>query len=244
MLRSCSRRIDAAGFLIGALTLEEHRSFSEHLADSCEVCESEMAELTPVLALLDVVGTRTVGSDVEQVPSGLRRDVIAAVSRMPADESSSSIAAASPSVVPLATSARFDRRLLIAAAALVLLVVGGVAALRSSTTKPGTNVSLVAVQKDPLVASAQVTTQEPNTKGETTTAEFVVNGTIPGEIYFAWFEDPNGKRISLGSFRGATGTVRFRGQTGVARASIVAIGASTKTGDKPTDRMRADVPRA
>jgi hypothetical protein len=106
------------------------------------------------------------------------------------------------------------------------------------TSTPGTAYQLVALQKDPLRASAKI-----NTKNDTTVAEFVVNGTVPDEIYFAWFEDPEGKRIGLGSFRGARGQVRFRGQTGVPRSNIVAIGASTRAGDKPTDRIRAELPK-
>jgi hypothetical protein len=133
---------------------------------------------------------------------------------------------------------RFDPRYLAVAAAALLVIGLTVAKTVQKGDSPGRSYQLVALQKDPLRASAKI-----NTKDDTTVAEFVVSGTVPDEIYFAWFEDPEGKRIGLGSFRGARGQVRFRGQTGVPRANIVAIGASTKAGDKPTDRIRAELPK-
>jgi Anti-sigma-K factor rskA len=243
----CPRQIDVAGFLMGALSPEEHASFSEHLID-CHACEAEMSELVPVMALLDAVAPipTSVGSLVgDAVPDDLRRNVISAVGRAGSDAVLASVRGidgpalvSNPASSP-ASHARFDRRLLAAAAAFILLVSGAVLALRSSQPNTGAKFALVAVQKDPLSGSAQIKTASDNT----TSAEFIVNGTVPGEIYFAWFEDPEGKRISLGSFRGANGSVRFRGQTGVARANIVAVGASTKAGDTPTDRMRAELPK-
>jgi hypothetical protein len=170
---------------------------------------------------------------------------------------SDSLAAASTSTTAVATSAvgsvdgqnlgsvselvrpkRFDRRFLAVAAAAVLAIGITVTTVRKTGT-PGTSYQLVALQKDPLRASAKI-----RTKSDTTVAEFVVNGTVPDEIYFAWFEDPEGKRIGLGSFRGASGPVKFRGQTGIPRAKIVAVGASTRAGDKPTDRIRAELPKS
>ncbi len=243
----CPRQVDVAGFLMGALSAEEHRSFSEHVID-CGDCEAAMAELVPVLALLDTAIAPVASTGGEAVPGDLRRNVISAVNRAGSDAvlasvrgiDGRSVSSTSPTAPTSRPGRRFDRRLLAAAAAFILLVGGAVLALRSSQPKTGTTFALVAVQKDPLVGSAQIKTASDNT----TSAEFVVTGTIPGEIYFAWFEDPEGKRISLGSFRGASGSVRFRGQTGIARAEIVAVGASTKAGDKPTDRMRAELPRA
>jgi hypothetical protein len=141
------------------------------------------------------------------------------------------------SVSELVRPKRIDRRLFAVAAAAVLAMGITVASVRKTNT-PGTSYQLVALQKDPLRASAKI-----NTKSDTTVAEFVVNGTIPDEIYFAWFEDPEGKRIGLGSFRGAEGPVRFRGQTGIPRSKIVAVGASTRAGDTPTDRIRAELPK-
>jgi hypothetical protein len=170
---------------------------------------------------------------------------------------SDSLAAASTSTTAVATAAvgsvdgqnlgsvselvrpkRFDRRFLAVAAAAVLAIGITVTTVRKTGT-PGTSYQLVALQKDPLRASAKI-----RTKSDTTVAEFVVNGTVPDEIYFAWFEDPEGKRIGLGSFRGASGPVKFRGQTGIPRAKIVAVGASTRAGDKPTDRIRAELPKS
>lgn len=141
------------------------------------------------------------------------------------------------SISELVRPKRFDRRFLAVAAAAVLAIGITVTTVRKTGT-PGTSYQLVALQKDPLRASAKI-----HTRSDTTVAEFVVNGTVPDEIYFAWFEDPEGKRIGLGSFRGASGPVKFRGQTGIPRAKIVAVGASTKAGDKPTDRIRAELPK-
>jgi hypothetical protein len=154
-----------------------------------------------------------------------------------ANAPSGALGALSGSGSELLPPKRFGRRLFAVAAATVLAIGVTVASVRK-TSAPGTSYQLIALQKDPLRASAKI-----NTKSDTTVAEFVVNGTIPDEIYFAWFEDPEGKRIGLGSFRGAKGPVKFRGQTGIPRSKIVAVGASTKAGDQPTDRIRAELPK-
>ena len=265
--------------MMGGLGSDEHQSFAAHLVD-CDRCNVDIAEMLPVLALLD--SSRVASANrAEDVPSSsLRQQVFSAVGRAGSDavlasvrelrpassavstNDSSSLFAASvggsaSSVSPMGSvgaanvadgkhsgavselrSKRLDRRIFAVAAAAVLAIGITVTTVRKTST-PGTSYQLVALQKDPLRASAKI-----NTKSDTTVAEFVVNGTIPDEIYFAWFEDPDGKRIGLGSFRGAEGPVKFRGQTGVPRANIVAVGASTKAGDKPTDRIRAELPKA
>jgi hypothetical protein len=259
----CAYQLHVGVFLMGGLGAEEHANFAAHLVD-CDRCNAEIAELLPVLAVLDSSRASSM-QRVEEAPSAnLRQHVVAAVGRAGNDavlasvrelrpgSSSTSVGAlptglsAAPtagneqslaSVSELVRPKRFDRRVLALAAAAVLAVGITVATVRETGT-PGTSYQLVALQKDPLLASAKI-----STKSDTTVAEFVVNGTIPDEIYFAWFEDPEGKRIGLGSFRGASGPVKFRGQTGIPRAKIVAVGASTRAGDKPTDRIRAELPK-
>ena len=284
----CAYQIDTGAFVMGGLGAEEHQRFGAHLVD-CDRCNADIAEVLPVLALLE--STFASGATrAEDDPSvGLRQRVVAAVERAGneavlasvrelrpaasstslsepgifpsfsgssslssgADSVGSAIATGGPglaafsaleakdlgSVSELVRPKRFDRRFLAVAAAAVLAIGLTATGLRKSST-PGISYQLVALQKDPLRASAKI-----NTTNDTTVAEFVVTGTIPDEVYFAWFEDPEGKRIGLGSFRGAAGKVRFRGQTGVARSNIVAIGASTRVGDKPTDRIRAELPK-
>jgi hypothetical protein len=285
----CAYQIDAGAFVMGGLGAEEHQRFGAHLVD-CDRCNADIAEVLPVLALLESTFASGATRAEDDPSTGLRQRVVAAVERAgneavlasvrelrPAAASSTSlsepgispsssgssslssgavfvgsaIATGGPglaafsaleakgpgSVSELVRSKRFDRRFLAVAAAAVLAIGLTVAGVRKSNT-PGTSYQLVALQKDPLRATAKI-----NTKNDTTVAEFVVTGTIPDEVYFAWFEDPEGKRIGLGSFRGAAGKVRFRGQTGVARSTIVAIGASTRIGDKPTDRIRAELPK-
>jgi hypothetical protein len=289
----CAYQLDMAAFMMGGLSLDEHQVVAAHLVD-CDRCNADIAEMLPVLALLD--SSRVASANrVEDVPSSsLRQHVVSAVGRAGSDAvlasvrelhpgsstmpsvASSTLDSSAPgssgagssgsgssagdalaetqslgsavaksdvdgkhlgSVSDLVRPKRLDRRLFAVAAAAVLAIGITVTTVRKTST-PGTSYELVALQKDPLRASAKI-----NTKSDTTVAEFVVNGTIPDEIYFAWFEDPEGKRIGLGSFRGAKGPVKFRGQTGVPRAKIVAVGASTKAGDKPTDRIRAELPK-
>ncbi len=281
----CAYQLDTGAFMMGGLSADEHQRFASHLV-GCDRCNGDIAEILPVLGLLDT--SRSVSAQrPEDAPSlGLRQHVVAAVARagsdavlasvrelrpgssaMPAGGSSPSNSSPSGSLTadfpvtdssvsgPLVAASvgegqrvgsvselaarpkRFDRRILAVAAAAVLAIGITVTSARKTST-PGTSYQLVALQKDPLRASAKI-----HTKSDTTVAEFVVNGTIPDEVYFAWFEDPEGKRIGLGSFRGANGPVRFRGQTGVLRSSIVAVGASTRVGDKPTDRIRAELPK-
>jgi hypothetical protein len=269
----CAYQLDVGAFMMGGLGAEEHTNFAAHLAN-CDRCNGEIAELLPVLALLDASRASSVQRAEEGPSSSLRQHVVAAVGRagnhavlasvrelrpgsspIPAVGSSSSGSASSDSVAAsiaamssveeqslgsvseLVRPKRFDRRFLAVAAAAVLAMGITVTTVRKTGT-PGTSYQLVALQKDPLLASAKI-----RTKSDTTVAEFVVNGTVPDEIYFAWFEDPEGKRIGLGSFRGASGPVKFRGQTGIPRAKIVAVGASTRAGDKPTDRIRAELPK-
>lgn len=298
----CAYQIDAGAFVMGGLGAEEHHRFGAHLVD-CSRCNADIAEVLPVLALLESTFSSRARSE-DDPSAGLRQRVVAAVERAGneavlasvrelrpaslsggaasvatagsssagfseygplasvadsvgaaaasgADLVGSAIATGGPglaafsaleakdlgSVSELVRPKRFDRRFLAVAAAAVLAIGLSATGLRKSST-PGTSYQLVALQKDPLRASAKI-----NTTNDTTVAEFVVTGTIPDEVYFAWFEDPEGKRIGLGSFRGAAGKVRFRGQTGVARSNIVAIGASTRVGDKPTDRIRAELPK-
>jgi hypothetical protein len=284
----CAYQLDTAAFMMGGLSLDEHQAVAAHLVD-CDRCNADIAEMLPVLALLD--SSRIASANrAEDVPSlSLRQHVVSAVGRAGSDAvlasvrelhpgsstlpsvASSTLDSSAPgssgagssvgdalaetqsvgtavaksdvdgkhlgSVSDLVRPKRLDRRLFAVAAAAVLAIGITVTTVRKTST-PGTSYELVALQKDPLRASAKI-----NTKSDTTVAEFVVNGTIPDEIYFAWFEDPEGKRIGLGSFRGAKGPVKFRGQTGVPRAKIVAVGASTRAGDKPTDRIRAELPK-
>lgn len=259
----CAYQLNVGVFLMGGLGAEEHTNFAAHLA-SCDRCNADIAELLPVLAVLDSSRASSVQRAEEAPSANLRQHVVAAVERAgndavlasvrelrPASSSTSvgasltgSSAASTAgneqslaSVSQLVRPKRFDRRFLAVAAAAVLAIGITVASVRKTGT-PGTSYQLVALQKDPLLASAKI-----HTKSDTTVAEFVVNGTIPDEVYFAWFEDPEGKRIGLGSFRGASGPVKFRGQTGIPRAKIVAVGASTRAGDKPTDRIRAELPK-
>jgi hypothetical protein len=275
----CVYQLDSAAFMMGGLSSEENQSFAAHLVD-CDRCNADIAEMLPVLAILEsslASGTHR----AEDAPSSsLRQHVVAAVGRagsdavlasvrelrpnlasVPSSQSSKNSGSASPrstvhvggfdvaalsapdegtpaSIAGLSQPRRLDRRYLAMAAAALLVIGLTVAKTVQKGDSPGTSYQLVALQKDPLRASAKI-----NTKNDTTVAEFVVNGTVPDEIYFAWFEDPEGKRIGLGSFRGAAGPVRFRGQTGVPRANIVAVGASTKAGDQPTDRIRAELPK-
>ena len=271
-------RIDIGSFLMGSLGPDDHRTFTAHLV-VCEACADEIAELAPVLSLLETVYP----VDAEnRVPSSLRQQVLSAINAAGSEavldsvrnlenrpahaglstgSSLGSNATQEPeslrdaTVIPFDSKTgngsrsdrsggvlrRFDRRLLAGAAAL-LLVGGSFAVIRRSSPDHGAKFDLVTLGSDPtdkaLDASARIRTVH-----DTTVAEFDVVGTVPDEIYFAWFEDPEGKRISLGSFRGADGPVHFRGQTGIPRTNIVAIGASTKAGDKPVDRIRAELPR-
>jgi hypothetical protein len=267
----CTFQLDTVAFLMGAMGADEHQHYASHLID-CDRCNADIAEMLPVLALLDSSRVAS-GQRVDDAPSvSLRQQVVSAVGRAGSDavlasvrelrpggsvaapSSSVSSASGSESLDPLSSSTaphggriasvselmrpkRIDRRLFAVAAAAVLAVGITVASVRKTNT-PGTSYQLVALQKDPLRASAKI-----NTTRDTTVAEFVVNGTVPDEIYFAWFEDPEGKRIGLGSFRGAEGPVKFRGQTGIPRSKIVAVGASTRAGDTPTDRIRAELPK-
>lgn len=263
----CAYQLDAGAFMMDGLGVEEHQYFAAHLVD-CDRCNADIAEMLPVLALLE--SSRVASSKGENVPSSsLRQHVVAAVGRAGSDAVLASVRELRPGSSSMPTSdsisrgpalpvggsqaqnigsvpelqrpksliQRFDRRVLAVAAAAVLAIGVTLTTVRKTST-PGTSYQLVALQKDPLRASARI-----NTKSDTTVAEFVVNGTVRDEIYFAWFEDPEGKRIGLGSFRGADGPVRFRGQTGIPRANIVAVGASTRLGDKPTDRIRAELPK-
>jgi anti-sigma factor RsiW len=272
----CTYQIDLGAFLLGGLNGADHLRVASHLV-GCDRCNADIAEILPVLVLLESALESGMQRAEEEAPSaGLRQHVVAAVGRAGSEAVLASVRELRPgsstqgsglglpigsgldsgleerdlmpvsvgvsALVPeqasgLARPKRFDRRLVAAAAAVVLALGVTATTLRRSNT-PGTSYQLVALQKDPLRASAKI-----NTKNDTTVAEFVVNGTIPDEVYFAWFEDPDGKRIGLGSFRGAAGPVRFRGQTGVSRSSIVAVGASTRVGDKPTDRIRAELPK-
>lgn len=294
----CVYQIDTGAFVMGGLGAEEHQRFGAHLVD-CGRCNADIAEVLPVLALLESTFASGATRAEDDPSTGLRQRVVAAVERAgneavlasvrelrptsssvslsepggtPGSSASSFLSSRPLSSSPLSSGTdlvgsaiategpglaafsaleakdlgsvsvlvrpkRFDRRFLAVAAAAVLAIGLTATGLRKSST-PGISYQLVALQKDPLRASAKI-----NTTNDTTVAEFVVTGTIPDEVYFAWFEDPEGKRIGLGSFRGAAGKVRFRGQTGVARSNIVAIGASTRVGDKPTDRIRAELPK-
>jgi hypothetical protein len=196
---------------------------------------ASVRELRPGSSSTPVIGSSTSGSSTPGSSDSLAAASIATTAV--ATGAAGAVDGQNPgSVSELVRPKRFDRRFLAVAAAAVLAIGVTVTTVRKTGT-PGTSYQLVALQKDPLRASAKI-----HTKSETTVAEFVVNGTIPDEIYFAWFEDPEGKRIGLGSFRGAAGPVKFRGQTGIPRAKIVAVGASTRAGDKPTDRIRAELP--
>ena len=262
----CAYQIDLGAFLLGGLHSGDHQRVASHLV-GCDRCNADIAEMLPVLVLLE----STLESGIqraEEAPSvGLRQHVVAAVARAGSEAVLASVHQLRPGSsalgskldstigeqnlasvsdlvngpVPeragLAKPKRFDRRFVAVAAAAVLVIGLTATTLRKSST-PGTSYPLVALQKDPLRASAKI-----NTNNNTTVAEFVVNGTVPDEVYLAWFEDPDGKRIGLGSFRGAAGPVRFRGQTGVSRSTIVAVGASTRVGDKLTDRIRAELPK-
>jgi hypothetical protein len=263
----CTYQLDSGAFLMGGLDPDEYQHFASHLVD-CDRCNADIAEMLPVLVLMDSSRISSGQRAEDALPSGLRQHVVAAVGRAGSDavlasvrelrpgslhgvtgtqgvsseEASASVAKASGggsggSVLELARPKRWDRRYVAVAAAAVLAIGLTVNTVRKNTST-GASYQLVALQKDPLRASAKILTNS-----DTTVAEFVVNGTVPDEIYFAWFEDPEGKRIGLGSFRGARGQVHFRGQTGIPRAKIVAVGASTRAGDTPTDRIRAELPK-
>ncbi len=252
MIVHCARRTDVGIFAMGAMLPAEYREYCAHIID-CPSCSAELAELIPVLATLEAVSPST--SSDEPIPDTLRASVLSAFTRSPTESSLSSLPE-SPAIVSVESIQRSEvtdpleaktpgRRigswkLFAVAASLILLTVSVVALInRGGSNTVTKRYQLVALEKDPLRATALL-----STKDDTTVAEFVVDGTIPGEIYFAWFEDPKGARVGLGSFRGAAGRVRFRGQTGVAREDLAAVGATTRKGEVRTDRMRAEIPRA
>lgn len=281
MIERCTRRTDVGVFAMGAMLVDDYREYSAHIVD-CPSCSAELAELVPVLAVLEAAGPYTPHDDT--IPETLRAKVLSAFDRQSTQallagvRGSHTIASIDLTNPPtneadeanetnktneaneaneefrrnerLATTAPVEKsdtgrragswKLFAVAASLIALAVSAVALTsRGESDAVKTRYELVALEKDPLIATAQVSTTD-----DTTVAEFVVDGTVPGEIYFAWFEDPAGTRVGLGSFRGAEGRVTFRGQTGVARGDLVAIGATTRKGEARTDRMRAELPRS
>lgn len=227
----CLKAADLGAFLTGGLTESEHREMASHLL-SCPTCDPELVSLVPVVALLESVRTEYGATD--RAPVQLRERVIAELSVAVRSTDGKS----AEQTIPHGGARQPLRRRVVAVAAALLLVAASGAVLAQRGSKPSNKITvpLEALEKDPLNATVRIATDN-----DTTVAEISVTGTIPGEIYFAWFEDPAGKRIGLGSFRGAKGTVKFRGQTGIARAELAAIGASTRKGDKATDRMRAEL---
>ena len=130
---------------------------------------------------------------------------------------------------------RSRRRVLALAAAVLALLAAVTGGLRlRGVPAPGERIALRALTPaDHVVATAKV-----RSDANGTTAELVVRNSIPDAVYGVWFEDQAGKRISLGSFRGRGGEIRFRGQTAVRRADIRAVGAWSNGGDV----ARADFP--
>ncbi len=238
MNQRCSRAVDLGAFVTGGLSEAEHRELSSHLL-ICPSCEHELANLVPVVALLELAreDQATAGAPV-QLRERVLTDLLAAPRSDNALDGSTSDVGSQLAKPTSGADRHIGRRRIFAIAAGLALVAasGAVLAQRGTNRIEKTTVQLEALQKDPLNATVRLATEN-----ETTVAEITVTGTVPGEIYFAWFEDPAGKRIGLGSFRGARGTVTFRGQTGIARAQLAAVGASTRLGDKATDRMRAEL---
>ena len=128
------------------------------------------------------------------------------------------------------------RLLLAIAAAIVGVVVAlGVGLRLRGTHKTGEEIAMQTLTtRDQVQAIGTV-----RTNADGTIAELVVRNSIPDAVYGVWFEDNTGKRIPLGSFRGKTGELRFRGQSGVRRGDIRAIGAWSNGGDV----ARADMPK-
>ena len=238
MTERCPERVNVGAFLAGALVAEEHARFAVHLS-TCDECSGEANDLAPVFAMLDQVFESASLGDEPDLPAGLRDRVLGAVDRAGTDAVMESVrrldpsppvplAARSASVTPTNVRPRQIRRSWIAAAAAAIVVlVGGFAATQLGGSSGGSQIALSTLTtRDPVTMKARV-----KTLGTGTVVELVVENSIPDAQYGVWFEAPDGKRISVGSFRGRSGEIRFRGETAVRRDGIVALGAWSDGGD-------------
>ena len=238
MTERCPERVNVGAFLAGALVADEHARFATHLS-TCDECGGEAGVLAPVFAMLDQVVDPSSLTDAAEIPDGLRERVLGAVDRAGMDAVMASVRRLEPpTAVPAPdgpeSQARQTRRVrrmrrpwIAAVAAAVALAVGGLAATQLGGNGGGPQIALSTLTtRDPVTMKARV-----KTLGTGTVVELVVENSIPDAEYGVWFEAPDGKRISVGSFRGRTGEIRFRGQTALRRAGIVALGAWSDGGD-------------
>ena len=234
MTERCPERGNVGAFLAGALVADEHARFATHLS-TCDECGGEARELAPVFAMLDQVVDSSSLTDATELPDGLRERVLGAVDRAGTDAVMASVRRLEPPTEvpaparPASRPRRVRRPWIAAVAAAVALVVGGLAATQLGGSGGGPQIALSTLTtRDPVTMKARVKTLG---TGTGTVVELVVENSIPDAEYGVWFEAPDGKRISVGSFRGRSGEIRFRGETAVRRDGIVALGAWSDGGD-------------
>lgn len=241
----CPERANLAAFITGALAPHEHDEVARHVA-GCADCRSELDEIAPMLPMLDQARAIDINLDEVAVPAGMRERILATVERAGTDAVIQSVRGISPvaTLSPLRTPAVATRtevppsrrRLLALAAAVVaVLAAVGVGLRLRGTHKPGEEIAMQTLTARDQVQAIGTVQTDP----DGTSAVLVIRNSVPDAVYGVWFEDNTGKRIPLGSFRGKSGEIRFRGQSGVRRGDIRAIGAWSNGGDV----ARADMPK-
>ena len=219
----CATTTSIGVFVLGGMSERERLATQAHL-DGCPICRAEERLLTPVahqLRVLDAERAAALDDEIWNPPAHLRSSVLATVERIERRET-------------------LRRRWLlgaIAAALAAILAVGTGAALRArSQREPGDRLALVAgpgAKGMPAKGWVELGTGETGTY-----VTFHSRGLFAGKVYRMWFEQPDGKRVPIGSFMSTGGNwVASVGGSGLKRNELVAVGASDENGETV---LRAD----
>ena len=196
---------DVAGYVLGALDLEESRHFAGHIVD-CPACQREVAELAPLRVLLD----RGMPSPV--LPPGLAERTFAAIEAAATAEAAPAPSAPAPAAPEAVRPARRRRRPRVPATAVAALaglaaVVAGLFLMNRSTVSTR-EVTLVAVGDSSAQAVARLHREDAGV-----VVELAVRGLpVPaeGSYYECWYvaeadEAGHPARVTAGTFKVAAG---------------------------------------
>lgn len=217
MSERCPWTETLGAYLLGGLDERERLGMRAHL-DGCVICAAELDELEPVARLLQTV-------DVDRVRDGL--------------EPSPALG-----VAVLASARRVERRqrwvkagAFLAAAAVLLVALGFVRTDQEKAKVVGQRIELIAAEQAPGV-QAWVDVQSVRAG---TYAVFHMKGLPADQVYRMWFEDLQGGRVPLGTFKGVDGVwLVCPTTTSFTVQELSAVGASDANG---VTLLRAALPR-
>lgn len=209
-LEECRRaRFDLGAFVAGQLDSEEGLAIVAHL-DRCPSCRTEADELAAVSRLLPLAQP----AHLDQPPSPPPGLVTQVVERL-RDERRTRRRTA------------WRARVAVVAAAVVGVVVGAIGATTVGDEEPerGRPIAFTVVE-DAITAEARLT-ERPWGAG----ISLAARGLEPGEVYAVWLQQPDGSRVSAGTFRaGPDRAIRCYMTAGVPPDEATALGVSDSDG--------------